>query len=267
MGEGKATLGNLFPSRSLIVSRKKSAGDFKRFFLRGLAALLPTLLTVAILVYIFSLVRHYVGKYIDRGMHWVIAGTGLGRILSISAWDTYFSWWVHFVIVVFVVYLFGRFVASFVGRGVWRMVEAVLVRLPLIKQIYPSVKQVTDFLFAGPKLRFSRVVAVEYPRKGVWCLGLVTGAGLRTISEAVGSNMVTIFIPSSPTPMTGYTITVRRDEIVDLSLTIDEALRFVISGGVITPPAQLTGGTEGVSEPKSLPSPAELLDQGKEISE
>ncbi|MHC4981887.1 MAG: DUF502 domain-containing protein [Planctomycetota bacterium] len=248
------------------MAKKKFASDFKRFFLRGLAALLPTLLTVAILLYVFGIVRRYIGTFVDAGMYWAIEHTRLGNFLSAQTWDRYFSWWVYSVLALVMVYLFGRFLASFLGRGIWRMVEGAIVRLPLIKQIYPSVKQVTDFLFSEPRLEFSRVVAVEYPRKGVWSLGLVTGTGMRTISEAAGDDLVTIFIPSSPTPVTGYTITVRRNEIVDLPLTIDEALRFTISGGLIRPPGQLAKDIGKTLEPKSLPPAGQPQQKDRENS-
>jgi len=248
------------------VRKKTFAGDFKRFFLRGLASLLPTLVTIWLLWVFFGWVRRYAGKVLDAGVYWAIANTELGGILSRQTWNTYFSWWIYLALAVVAVYLFGRFVASFFGRWVWRTVEGTLSRLPLVKQIYPSVKQVTDFLFSDRKLDFSRVVAVEYPRKGIWSIGLVTSAGMRSINEAVGCELVTVFVPSSPTPVTGYTITVRREDIVDLPLTIDEALRFTISAGVITPPGQLAGKIEDVLKPKSLPGPSEEKNQDKENS-
>jgi uncharacterized membrane protein len=222
------------------VSKEKKFGrDFKRFFLRGLGAVLPTILTLMILVYIYDFVQEKVGGFVDDKVGLLIEHTALGDLLTLGIWESYFSWWISFVLVVIAVYLFGRFVGSYIGRVFWRLVERMLTRTPLIRQIYPSLKQVTDFLFSETKLDFSRVVAVEYPRKGMWSLGLVTGSGLRGIREATGSEMVTVFIPSSPTPVTGYTITVSRHEIIDLPLTIDEALRYTISGGVVTPLNQL----------------------------
>jgi len=176
---------------------------------------------------------------------------------------------VGFVLAIVGIYFIGRFVASFIGRFVWRLAEKALMRAPLVKQIYPNVKQVTDFFLSDRKVDFSRVVAVEYPRKGVWSLGLVTGPGMRTVSEATNSDLLTIFVPSSPTPVTGYTVTVRRDEVIDLPLTIDEALRFTVSGGVVVPPgeclpesrskaptrAALAGPTHGPSEKPQSEAP------------
>jgi uncharacterized membrane protein len=109
------------------------------------------------------------------------------------------------------------------------------------KQIYPYVKQVTEF-FVGDrdeKFQFSRVVAVEYPRKGLWSVGLVTGETLRNIQDKAERDCMTVFIPSSPTPFTGYVITVPKEETIDLPITIDETFRFCVSGGVIVPENQI----------------------------
>ena len=132
------------------------------------------------------------------------------------------------------------------------MAEGGLVKLPGIKQIYPSVKQVTDFFFSDRQVQYSRVVIVEYPRKGIWSLGLVTNTGMRTVDESLPGELLTVFVPSSPTPVTGYTITVRRDEVIDLPISIDEALRFTISGGVIQPPSQqLASGLATMDGPRA----------------
>jgi len=218
--------------------------DFKRFFLRGLAAALPTLLTVAIILYVFAAIQKYVGSYLGDAVRWLIAAVWcasaeiepaqLPHLLQAEGWERYF-WWVGFLFALVAIYIFGRFIASFIGRGLWRGVERALFRLPVIKQIYPYVKQVTDFVFSPRRVEFNRVVAVEYPRRGIWSLGLVTGPGMRTLRDETGAELLTVFIPSSPTPVTGYTIAVRRDEVVDLPISIDEALRFTVSGGVIMP--------------------------------
>lgn len=235
--------------------------DFKRFFLYGLAAVLPTLLTLAIIVYVFTFLDNTLATPVSEGARWVLLKTvfrGGGAPETIAdpqLWSKYFRW-VGFVLSLVAIYIFGRFVASLVGRSIWKMVERAFFRLPVVKQIYPYVKQVTDFLFGDKKMEFSRVVVVEYPRKGIWSLGLVTGAGMRSISRALGEELLTVFIPSSPTPLTGYIITVRRDEVIDMPLSIDDAIRFLISGGVIMPNGQLPSEAEASTarQGKSLPT-------------
>ena len=215
--------------------------------------MLPTALTIGLIVWVFSKIQQYFGNYINKGAAFLttriyVLVAGLSdpdeisrlRLKIFTLWD-HWLFWVGFVLAVLGVYFFGRFLASFFGRIVWRLIEKTLIQLPIIKQVYPSVKQVTDFLLAERKLKVSKVVAVEYPRKGIWSVGLVTNRGMKTLEETLHGDLLTVFIPSSPTPITGYTITVRRDEVIDLPLSLDDALRFVISGGVIQPPEQTSG--------------------------
>lgn len=232
---------------------EKPSAHFRRFFIRGLAAVLPTALTIGLIVWVFSQIQKYFGNYINKGAAFVttriyVLVAGLSdpdeisrlRLKIVTLWD-HWLFWIGFVLAVLGVYFFGRFLASFLGKIVWRLIEKTLIQLPIVKQVYPSVKQVTDFLLAERKLKVSKVVAVEYPRKGIWSLGLVTSRGMKTLEETLSGDLLTVFIPSSPTPITGYTITVRRDEVIDLPLSLDDALRFVISGGVIQPPEQKSG--------------------------
>ncbi len=226
--------------------------DFRRFFFRGLAAVLPTVLTLAILIWVLSFIHTYIGQYTNRGAQWIVVqcvawfthdqmswSGPAGAWRSVEAfWSDYWLVWIGFALAFIGIYIFGRFIASFIGRAVWRRVEKGIFRLPIVKQVYPPVKQVTDLLFSDRKIEFSRVVAVSYPRKGIWSLGLVTSLGMKALQGA-DNEMLTVFIPSSPMPVTGYTVTVRRDEVVDLPISIDEALRFTVSGGVVLPMNQI----------------------------
>ena len=142
----------------------------------------------------------------------------------------------------------GAFLASVMGRTIWRFVENALANIPLFRSVYPHIKQVTDFLLTKKELAFSKVVAMEYPRKGTWSIGLVTGTGIKRVTAAVKNDFLTVFVPTSPTPFTGYVILVPKDETIELDYTIEEALRFVISGGVITPAEQLAFEAEKINK-------------------
>ncbi len=245
-------MGNHPAERSVVVATG-FGGDFRRFFFRGLAAMLPALLTVMIIVWVLQFVDIHVGAHVNKLVKWIVVQwmSVAGRHeLSLRGpdvlwnrvklfWEDWQFNWVGFILSFVLIYVFGRFVASILGRAMWRLIERSFFRLPIVKQIYPSVKQVTDFLLAERKMEFSQVVAVEYPRKGIWSLGLVTNEGMRTLREVLGQDLVTVFVPSSPTPVTGYTITVQRSEVIDLPLSIDDALRLTISGGVIMPLSQM----------------------------
>jgi uncharacterized membrane protein len=145
-----------------------------------------------------------------------------------------------FVIAVVVVLIVGALLASVVGRALWRLIEGFIMNTPLLRRVYPYVKQVTDFLLTQDEQRqlFSRVVALEWPRKGVWSIGFVTGSGLKKVVDNVEKEFLTILIPNSPTPVTGYVIMVPKEQTIALDLTVEEAFRFTISAGVITPTGQ-----------------------------
>src|SRR5262249_42664815 len=133
-------------------------------------------------------------------------------------------WVVVPVFVVFFIlamYLLGRFLAAGIGRVFWNLLERGIQQLPLVSNVYTSVKQVTDFMFSEGDVQSTRIVAVEYPRPGIWSIGFVTGEPLVDIQKHVGEPMVSVFIPCSPMPMTGYTAMVLKRLTVDLDITFD----------------------------------------------
>ena len=141
--------------------------------------------------------------------------------------------------IVVLLYFLGRFVTARIGHWFVHRVETqVLNRLPVIRNVYGSTKQVTDFLFSESEVEYRRVVAIEYPRRGVYSLGLVTGESMMEIAVQAGEPCVSVLIPSSPMPVTGYTISVPRSAITDLDLTVDQAFQFCISCGVLVPTQQ-----------------------------
>ncbi|MDF1742668.1 MAG: DUF502 domain-containing protein, partial [Gimesia sp.] len=136
-------------------------------------------------------------------------------------------------------YFLGRFVTARVGSWmVLKFEQGVLARLPVVSNVYSSVKQVTDFFFSERTVNYSRVVAVEYPRRGIWSLGFVTGDSMLEMTVTAGEPLVAILIPTSPMPVTGYTMSIPKSEIVDLNITVDQAFQFCLSCGVLVPPQQ-----------------------------
>ena len=142
-----------------------------------------------------------------------------------------------FIVAVVGVCILGALLASYVGRSLWRTIEKFIMNTPFLRNVFPYVKQVTDFLLTNEEQKklFSRVVAVEYPRKGIWSVGFVTGSGLEKVVNTVKREFLTVIIPTSPTPFTGFVITVQKKQTIDLDMTVEQALRFIVSGGVITP--------------------------------
>src|SRR5690606_7264512 len=129
------------------------------------------------------------------------------------------------LLAILLVYIVGLFVGNIIGRAAWRLLESTVMRVPLIRAIYPAVKQVTDFVLSVKRTHLlgARVVAGRPHADNIWSLGLVTGPGIRSLSESVGSEMVTVFVPSSPTAFSGYVLVVPRERVVELPLTVEEA--------------------------------------------
>lgn len=215
-------------------------GRFKSYFFRGLAVLLPTILTLWILWWGYNFIQDNIGNHIKKGLQWAIV-SATGR----EFFDRHFERpWIDislsvagFLVALLAVCIVGALLASVVGKTVWRRIEKFLMSTPLLKHVYPYVKQVTDFLIAhqDKEKMFSRVVAVEYPRKGIWSLGLVTGAGIKRLVDSMEKEFLTLLVPTAPTPFTGFIIMVPKEQTIDLDIAIDEALRFILSAGVIAP--------------------------------
>jgi len=215
------------------------SGRIKSYFVRGLAVLLPTILTIWICIWGYNFIQTYISKYVNIGLvHLIvyfwpepkIPTESLEQILCHGAGSL-----IGFFISLVGVCLIGAILASVVGRTFWRKIENFLMRFPLLRAIYPNIKQVTDFFFTDEKMTFSRVVAIEYPRNGIWSIGMVTGSGLKKITDGSQKEFLTVFVPTSPTPFTGFVVMVPKENTIEMDMTIEQALRFTVSGGVITP--------------------------------
>ena len=145
---------------------------------------------------------------------------------------------VFLFVFVLVLYLLGKFFGAGIGRWIWSLFEGLIERLPVIRKVYSSVKQVTDYVFDERRIGFARVVAVEYPRQGVWAIAFVTGEGILDVRAAANEPVLSLLIPTSPVPGTGFTAMVRKSEVLDLNLTVDQAIQYIVSCGVVVPPQQ-----------------------------
>jgi uncharacterized membrane protein len=222
--------------------------DFRRFFTRGLAALLPTLITISVLWWAWNFLWDSLGRHLIYVIKWVSVELEVrdllpggpypaGHIARIWSEDLTRTKVVGVLLAILLVYIVGLFVGNLIGRTIWKIGEVLAMKIPIIRAIYPSVKQVTDFVLAERQTQFvsSRVVAVQPHEKGIWSIGLVTGEGLQSLTDATGSDMVRVFVPSSPTAFSGYVLLVPRSEVVELPLTVEQAMRMLVSAGVILP--------------------------------
>ena len=160
------------------------------------------------------------------------------RYVELTYLRPYYTVPCFLAVFVLLLYMLGKIMAAGIGRFFWNRFEQGIHRLPLVRNVYSSVKQVTDFLFAEREIEYTRVVAVEYPRIGIWSLGFVTGESMLDIAAAANESVISVLMCTSPMPMTGFTVTVRRSEVIDLNITVDQAFQYIISCGVVVPPHQ-----------------------------
>ena len=139
------------------------------------------------------------------------------------------------VVAVVTVFLTGMVVANIVGRKLIELGEAIVARIPLVRSIYSAVKQVVRTILDDGGQSFRKVVLVEYPRKGLWTLGFQTGVGVGEVQQRTEKDVITVFIPTTPNPTSGFVIMVPREDAQELDMSIEEGLRFVMSLGVVTP--------------------------------
>jgi len=203
---------------------------FRRAFLTGFVALFPLVLTIIVLVIVWRYLLAPVSKPLGDLIDYVVET--VTPLKQVPGWAGMVA---ALVLLLAFLYALGLILTTFVGQRLLRWMEGWIVRLPIVSSIYPHAKRFSDFLFGEKKMRFRRVVLVEYPRKGIYSLGFATSSGPDDAARKVGREMTAVFIPTSPAPVTGWTVLVPSEDVIDLDLTVDEAVRFTVSCGVLTP--------------------------------
>ncbi len=194
----------------------------KKYFITGLLIWVPLAITAWVLSLIVrsmdqSLLllpqaihpEHLLGMYIP----------GLGALLTLL-----------------VVFLTGLVTTNIVGQKLVRFWEGALARIPVVKSIYYSVKQVSDTLFSGSGVAFRKVLLVRYPHPEAWSVAFQTGHPARDVADMLPDEHVGVFIPTTPSPVNGFFFFVRKKDVIELDMNVDEALKYIVSMGVVAPP-------------------------------
>lgn len=142
------------------------------------------------------------------------------------------------VMSVIILLVTGALAANIIGARMFAWWESVLVKIPIVRPIYSSVKQVSDTLFASKGQSFRKVVLIEFPNRGQWTFGFVVGAPGPAIERETAGNLITVYVPTAPNPTSGYVLMVRPEEVRELDVTVDDALKFHLSMGVVAPAAR-----------------------------
>ena len=139
------------------------------------------------------------------------------------------------LVAIVIVFLTGLVAANFLGRRLFEIGDSIVDRIPLVRSIYNAVKQVMRTVLEDGQQSFRRVLMVEYPRRGLWTLGFQTGVGVGEVQHRTEQEVVTVFVPTTPNPTSGFVIMVPREEAIELDMSVEDGLKFVMSLGVVAP--------------------------------
>jgi len=139
------------------------------------------------------------------------------------------------VLTLLVVFLTGLAAANIIGQRLVRMGEALLAHIPVVKTVYTGVKQVSDTLFSSSGQAFRKAVLVRFPHTDSWTVAFVTGMAVGEVAQRLGEERISIYVPTTPNPTSGYLLIVPRADVIELDMSVDEALKYVISMGVASP--------------------------------
>ncbi len=203
----------------------------KRYLIAGLLVWLPLGVTIAALIFLVNLFDKSLLLLPEhwRPEYWLgFKIPGFGIILSLG-----------------LILLTGMLAANFLGNRIMAFWERLLGRIPLVRGIYSAVKQLTEAVFGSGEQSFQKVYLLEYPRRGLWTLGFQTSTTVGEAQCKTGmEDVVNLFVPTTPNPTSGFFIIASRRDIIELDMGVDDALKMVISGGVVVPPQDCNRTTE-----------------------
>jgi len=199
-------------------------GNLRKYFISGLVVFLPIALTVYLFVLTITFVDNFFNDIFDK------LGLDFGNWQGLSI-----------VLGIALIILIGFITANFLGRRLHNFFERFVLKLPFFKQVYPALKEMAIFLFTRERLAsFKQVVLVQYPRKGIYAIGFLTNDSSKELCEKVRKDLCNVFIPSSPGPLTGFTVLVQKRDIIYTHISIEDAFKFIVSGGVVNPHENVT---------------------------
>lgn len=212
--------------------RVKTLGFFGRlraYFLAGVLVTTPLAVTVALATWLIDLVdsrvvplipqKYNPDFYLKEYLGYEIGLPGLGLI----------------VLIVFIT-LVGALTAGFLGRIVLRFYENMLNRMPVIRSVYGATKQILETVLQRQSGAFRQPVLVEYPRRGMWAVAFITGRTEGEVQNLIADDLINVFLPTTPNPTSGFLLFVPREDLVKLDMSVEEAIKMVISAGIVTPP-------------------------------
>lgn len=194
----------------------------KRYFITGLLIWIPLVITVWVITLVIHTLESVVPAFLSSQSLFGVQIPGF-----------------QVVLVLLVVFFSGLFGANFIGRTLLERWEHLLGRIPLVRSIYNSVKQVSDTVLSPNGQAFRDAVLVQYPRHGAWTIAFLTGVPSGEVAEKLGGDYVSVYVPTTPNPTSGFFLMMPRSEVQVLDISVDAALKYIVSMGVVAPPAAL----------------------------
>ena len=195
--------------------------SLRRYLIAGLLVWVPLVITVFVIKVLVDLMDRSLLLLPPASRPEALIGfniPGLGLILTAV-----------------VVLATGMVVTNLLGRKLVDYWEGLLLRIPIVRSVYSASKQVTETLFSPSGEAFRRVLLVEYPRKGIWSIGFQTNVATGEIQEKTEKEVITLFVPTTPNPTSGFIILVPREDVIELDMNVEDALKLVMSLGVVSP--------------------------------
>jgi uncharacterized membrane protein len=197
----------------------------------GLLIVLPLLITIWLLGILFDVID-------TRVTPWVLAALRAAGTPGLDQWPARFAVpLIGVLLTAGLIYFAGLLTGNLLGRRLLAMFESAMLRIPLVKGIYGAARQLLDAVSLTGKRPFSRVVLVEFPKAGTWTVGFVTQERTHSIGGPQGGEpAVSVFVPTAPNPTSGWVLFVPATALVDLDLSIEQGLKLIVSGGIVSPP-------------------------------
>jgi uncharacterized membrane protein len=209
--------------------RSKLNTILRRYFLGGILVIVPLIITYLVLRFLFTKVDGLLSPFIAGLINYKVPGLGV-------------------VATIVLIFLAGFLTANVIGSRLFKIWEIFLIKTPLVRTIYGSSKQLIEAITTTEKHSFKRVVLVEFPRKGIFCLGFLTRE-IPTDFDDKLDELIAVYIPSTPTPFSGWTMLFRKEEVTPLDMTVEQGIKFFVSGGIAAPERFCLDRTKAMGKP------------------